>query len=380
MRADFEIIIVGAGPAGLSTGLHLAQLAPELVRRTLILEQAVHPRPKLCAGGVVPSGERYLRRLGLDIGAVSSVPVGEVTLIYQGRRSTIRHDPACFRVVRREDFDAWLADAARQRGLELQERTRVQGVQVEHDLAVVKTDRGDFAARGVVGADGAKSVVRRLVAGRQRPHDAQLARVLEVHLPSGRQSDTAGQGHALFDFSWMASGVQGYVWDFPSPANGQSMRTWGVYDSRVDPRPPVRSLRPALETALTRIGRSLQEVKLEGHPFRWFGPQTPLSIPHVLLVGDAAGADPVVGEGISFALGYGEVAAAALRDAASRNDFSFSQYRQRVLQHRIGRYLRRRSLVARLVYHIHSPAFFRFVWPLVGPLVDRLLIDWGKGG
>jgi flavin-dependent dehydrogenase len=378
MRADFEIIIVGAGPAGLSTGLHLAQLAPELAGRTLILEQATHPRPKLCAGGVVPSGELYLRRLGLDMRAVSSVPVQEVTFTYEGRRSVIRHDPACFRVVRREDFDAWLAGSARQRGLNLQEKTRVHAVQVEDCLATVKTDGGDITARAVVGADGAKSVVRRLVAGRQ--HEAQLARVLEVHLPSGRQSDTTAEERALFDFSWMAAGVQGYVWDFPTLANGQSMRTWGVYDSRIDSRPPAKSLRPALEVALARAGRSLQEVKLEGHPFRWFGPQSPLSVPHVLLVGDAAGADPVVGEGISFALGYGEVAAVALRDAAVRDDFSFARYRQRVLRHRIGRYLRRRSLLARLVYHIHSPIFFRFVWPLVGPLVNYLLIDWGERG
>jgi flavin-dependent dehydrogenase len=378
MKADFEIIIVGAGPAGLSTGLHLGQLAPELVEQTCILEQASHPRPKLCAGGVVPGGELYLRRLGLDMRAVPSVPVEEVTFTYQGLRSIIRHDPACFRVVRREDFDAWLAEVSRQRGLNLQERTHVQGVRVEGDLATVTTDRGDITARAVVGADGAKSVVRRLVAGRQR--EAQLARLLEVHLPCGRESQMESAAQALFDFSWMAAGVQGYVWDFPSPANGQLMRTWGVYDSRIDPRTPAKSLRPALEAALARAGRSLQEVKLEGHPFRWFGPQSHLSVPHVLLVGDAAGADPVVGEGISFALGYGEVAAAALRDATVRDDFSFARYRHQVLQHRIGRYLRRRSLVARLVYHIHSPTFFRFVWPLVGPIVNHLLIDWGDPG
>jgi flavin-dependent dehydrogenase len=376
MRADFEIIIVGAGPAGLSTGLHLAQMAPELVGRTLVLEQAAHPRPKLCAGGVVPGGESYLRRLGLDMRAVSSVPVHEVAFAYQGRRSAIRRDPACFRVVRRQDFDAWLADAARQRGLNLQERTRVEEVQVESDLATVRTDRGDIIARAVVGADGAKSVVRRRVAGRQR--EAQLARLLEVHLPSSQQSEIESGAQALFDFSWMAAGVQGYVWDFPTPANGQSMRTWGVYDSRIDPRLPAKSLKPALEEALSRVGRSLQEAKLESHPFRWFGPQSPLSVPHVLLVGDAAGADPIVGEGISFALGYGEVAAAALRDAALRDDFSFTRYRQQVLRHRIGRYLRRRSLVARLMYNIHSPTFFCFVWPLVGPLVNHLLIDWGE--
>ena len=72
---DHDIIIVGAGPAGLSTGLHLAQLAPELAERTLILERARHPRPKLCAGGITPGGEAWLRKLALDLSQVTSVDV-----------------------------------------------------------------------------------------------------------------------------------------------------------------------------------------------------------------------------------------------------------------------------------------------------------------
>ena len=57
---DHDILIIGAGPAGLSTALHLAQLAPELVGRTLILEKAHHPRPKLCGGGLLPYVEVIL--------------------------------------------------------------------------------------------------------------------------------------------------------------------------------------------------------------------------------------------------------------------------------------------------------------------------------
>jgi hypothetical protein len=33
-----------------------------------------------------------------------------------------------------------------------------------------------------------------------------------------------------------------------------------------------------------------------------------------------------------------------------------------------------------VVYHIHSATFFRFVWPLVGPVANHLLIDWGEPG
>ena len=126
---------------------------------------------------------------------------------------------------------------------------------------------------------------------------------------------------------------------------------------------------------------ALGQCQVGGHPLRWYDPRGVFSAPRVLLVGDAAGVDPLLGEGISFALGYGEVAAHELRDAFSREDFSFAGYRDRVRDHRIGRFLRLRVAVARSVYGIRSPWLLRFLWwhfgSLVGWLAERFLVDWG---
>jgi flavin-dependent dehydrogenase len=369
---DYDIIIVGAGPAGLSTALHLAQSAPRLAEKTLILEQAHHPRPKLCAGGVLPGGEATLRGLGLDMSAVPSIPVRELCLQFETRRYIIRRRPVCFRTVRRDQFDAWLADAARERGLRLQEGVRVREVQVHDGYAEVLTDRDSYRARAVVGADGAKGLVRRSVPGRPV---SQMARVLEIRLPAVSQD--GDQHQAILDFSWVADGLQGYVWDFPTPTEDRAMRTWGVYDSRVYPHLSRISLKDTLEQGLTRHGRPSGNYQLEGHPFRWFHWRAVLAAPHVLLVGDAAGTDPVVGEGIGFALAYGEVAAAALRDAFERHDFSFSSYRHRVLRHRVGRYLGLRAVGARLLYGLRNRYLLRGIWPVVGWLAEQVMIDWG---
>jgi flavin-dependent dehydrogenase len=369
---DFDIIIVGAGPAGLSTALHLAQSAPGLAERTLVLEQAHHPRPKLCAGGVLPGGEAYLRRLGLDVSAVPSVPVRELCLQFEGSRYVIRRKPISFRTVRRDQFDAWLAGAAQERGLLLREGVRVREVQIRDGCAEVLTDRDIYRARAVVGADGAKGLVRRSVPGRPL---SQMARLLEIRLPAVSQE--GDQHRATFDFSWVGHGLQGYVWDLPTPSEDRAMRTWGVYDSRVYPRLSRVSLKGTLAQSLARHGVPSGDYELEGHPFRWFHPRAALAAPHVLLVGDAAGTDPVVGEGISFALGYGEVAAAALQDAFDRGDFSFSSYRGRVLRHRIGRYLSLRAAGARLLYGLRNRYLLRTIWPLVGWFAEQVMIDWG---
>jgi len=59
-----------------------------------------------------------------------------------------------------------------------------------------------------------------------------------------------------------------------------------------------------LQEALVRTGVVLDDDKLKGHPLRRFHPRGLFSAPRTLLVGDAAGVDPLLGEGISFALGY----------------------------------------------------------------------------
>ena len=381
---DHDIVIVGAGPAGLSTGLHLAKLAPELARRTLILERDQHPRPKLCAGGIMPGGEAWLRKLGLDLSEVPSVRIGEAHFLFQGRGFVVRRAPYVFRVVRRDGFDAWLADIARARGLALQENTPVRRVRRLEHAVEVQTDRGTYRARAVVGADGATGVVRRAVV-RRKQRVPQISRLLEILTPTDVQTLTPRnprEGGALLDFSCLAHGVQGYAWDFPTQVQGRSMRTRGVFDSRVHPQAPRASLEASLQESLGPLSVPLDRHNLAGHPLRWLHPRSILAAPRVLLAGDAAGVDPLLGEGISFALGYGEVAARELQDAFVRDDFSFERYRQRVLRHRIGRFLRRRAVAARLAYRVRDRRLLRFLWwrlgPLVGWLAEHLLVDWGE--
>src|SRR5512137_1715419 len=86
----FDLIIVGAGPAGISTALHLAQIEPDMVPRTLILEKARHPRHKLCGGGILPDAENILRQLGLDITEIPHCDVDWAHFDFDGKGMRMR--------------------------------------------------------------------------------------------------------------------------------------------------------------------------------------------------------------------------------------------------------------------------------------------------
>lgn len=100
---NYEIIIVGAGPSGSATALQLSNLAPNLAGKVLLLDKAVFPRPKLCAGGVTMDAEMVLKQLGVNID-LPTVPIHTSRFILPAGSLTLNRQ-SHFRVFRREEFD-----------------------------------------------------------------------------------------------------------------------------------------------------------------------------------------------------------------------------------------------------------------------------------
>ncbi len=177
--------------------------------RILVLEKARYPRPKLCGGGLTPDAEVILEGLGLDVAEIPHVDAAEAHLDFAGAGLVIRfRGRHALRMIRRDEFDAWLATKARLAGIEIREGVTVLRVLPGRDAVTVETDAGEFKAAIVVGADGSNGVTRRCILPNAPIH---TARALELATPSAlhrslrKMEDTSGVLPDVSPFSGLCS-------------------------------------------------------------------------------------------------------------------------------------------------------------------------------
>lgn len=349
---NYEIVIAGAGPSGSATALQLTNLDPTLASQILLLDKAVFPRPKLCAGGVTSDAESVLRELGVSID-LPAVPVHTSRFVFP-TGSMILQRPNHFRVFRREEFDYNLFQNARDRGVVTQDGEAVENIIRTPDSIIVQTSKNEYRAKVLIGGDGANSTVGKLLGFRRAE---RLMMALEIFAPVEQVviSDFV-DNMAVFDFSLTSNGVAGYCWIFPTVQQGPPLLSLGIIEAPFVKADSI-SLKAAFAGWLKELGIDLNQFDLKGHPALRYEPRVRCSNSRVLLVGDAAGIDPLFGEGITSALSLGVIAAQAAYKAIRNGDFSFSDYEKRIRSSSIGSLMRRRRLFARRLYT--NPIFGR---------------------
>ena len=340
-------MIVGAGPAGISTWLHLQKEAPQLARCTIVIEKAIFPRDKLCAGGLCFWVTDVLANLRVNL-RIPSLLVSDLEFRF-GKEIDRLHQHNYFRVVQRVDFDHALAKAAVNRGLELHEdEMLIDVLQIQNEL-IVTTKKGKYAVQALVGADGAFSTVRKKMIPSQRRH---LAPTLQIFAPSDIRYDTEfAQKKMIVDLTPINQGLQGYVWHVPCLRDKVPSIAHGISDFRVCPDRPRADMKKIFSRELRRRNIHQGPKTWSSYPIPWYSDDAILSQPNVILVGDAAGIEPAFGGGIHLSLSYGKVAAQAIIDAFHTNDFSFHDYTQRIQSDEVGKHI---SKCARLAFKMYG--------------------------
>ncbi|WP_435812336.1 geranylgeranyl reductase family protein [Streptomyces smyrnaeus] len=296
-RPVWDVVVVGAGPAGASA----AYAAAVAGRSVLLLEKAELPRYKTCGGGIIGPSRDALPP-GFDLPLRERVHA--VTFALNGKLTrTRRSRNMLFGLVNRDEFDNGLVEYAVKAGAEV--RTGVTVSRVEQHgpavpdrrtVAVVLTgEERPVLARAVVGADGSASRIGAHVGVKMDQVDLGLE--AEIPVPQSVAEDWAGR--VLVDWGPLPGS---YGWVFPK---GDTL-TVGVISARGEGAATKRYL----DDFIGRLGLAGFEPRLSsGHLTRCRADDSPLSRGRVLVCGDAAGLlEPWTREGISFALRSGRLA------------------------------------------------------------------------
>jgi len=346
--AEYDVAIVGGGPAGSSTALHLVREQGIRPDRIVVIDKARFPRDKPCAGAVSQLGVDALESLGVRV-TVPFIAMQGVRVLFQGAVGETRC--AMGIVIRRTELDAQLLGVARADGVEIREGEGLRAIERIAAGHRLTTTTGTLTARIVAACDGAGSTTRKLLGLREPERKGHLY-VLDtapVASDSGPSRDMID-----FDLSILEDGLQGYYWDFPTTIDGARHVSRGIYHANLAPGSDVKA---SLGRALARRGIDIADVKLRPFSTRPFVSSTTLALEGIVLVGEAAGIDHATGEGIGQAIVMGAMAARHVARALRVGNASFTSYAHEVRTATIGRHMLQSAWLARRVYgRIGHPA------------------------
>jgi geranylgeranyl reductase family protein len=301
---EWEVAIVGAGPAGTTAAIRLAEAG----RRVLLIDAARFPREKVCGDGLLPDALRVLRRLGLEkeVRAAGRC-VGTLSIFSPSRRRV--ELPSEGVVLRRELLDALLA-----------RRAVAAGALFAHGEVTDVERRADGALRLEVAGGVSLSARYGLLATGTRlrlARRAGLAPALPPEAVAVRRYVRSAFPLDQMVVSYDRSILPGYAWLFPV-AEGLYNVGCGVFYRRRG-RTPL-DLAAALDTFVNSfpLARELLAAGEFASPLRGAGLRCGLRAARsadgaLLAAGEVLGTTfPYTGEGIGKALESGELAAEAL--------------------------------------------------------------------
>ena len=290
----FDVLVVGAGPAGSATAMHLARGGASV----LLADKARFPRDKPCGGGLTG---RALRHAPCDVEPVVEHVVDRMVVrAAYGSKVSKASPRTLIRMTQRRRLDEHLVEQAVAAGVEFRDGAAVGDVEVREDAAEASLDGTRIGAAFLVGADGANGVVARAIG-------------VDVGIVRG----VALEGNVSWDelardpyeaTAWVELGIVpgGYGWVFPKGDHANlGVGGW-------------MSEGPKLRSHLDRLAREhrvdpgrIESVRGHRLPMREVG--TPATRGRALLVGDAAGlVDPLSGDGMYEAFVSAKLAAEAI--------------------------------------------------------------------
>ncbi len=332
----YDVIIVGAGPAGIICAY---QLAKQHVKVALI-EKAIFPRDKTCGDALSLDVVNQLQKIDVDLAEkfiqfTSKIETKGVKIIAPSNESfnipfQYKNKPRIAYVAKRKDFDNFLFQELKQfQNIVIFENAKVDNIKTSNTEVSVEfiqnTKHFQLKASLILGADGAQSfVAKKLIKNKLDKHFYSAGLRVYYENVKGFNTDNYIELHFLKEI------LPGYLWLFPLPNNQANV---GIGMLSKDVSKKQINLKKVLEWMLTnhpsfkerfKEAKALETVKGFGLPLG--NPKRKISANRCLLLGDAAGLiDPFSGEGVGNAIRSGRVAATHILNCIQQDNFSAKQ-------------------------------------------------------
>ncbi len=364
---SYDVVIVGAGPAGCAAAYQLAGKGIKIA----VIDKATFPRDKICGDalsadvinqfyrmdpGLAMKFESFAEKQGVNGVRFYAPNSSKLDMDFQNPN----HDKAAGYVAKRSDFDRfWFNQITRLEGVSIFLEQEIKDIETTEKEISVETRSGGFVAKILLAADGAQSICRRLLTSDSIEKDHHCAGLRQyyqnVDFPEGQR----------IELHFYKELLPGYFWIFPLP-NNQANVGLGILSSVVSKK--RLNLKSKLEEVIAnhphlssrfKNATPLEEPKGFGLPIG--SKKRVISGDRFLLLGDAASLiDPFTGEGIGNAIRSGRLAAEHVAMAMAENDFSakFNQHYDQLVYSKMWKELRvSRSMQNLLKY----PQLFNFI-------------------
>lgn len=313
---DYDAIVVGAGPAGSVASYELSKTGLS----TLQLEKSTLPRDKPCGGAVMYRGIKIVR---------GQIPNNLIERRIRGLRFVMPDNREAEFIskkiigitVNRSEFDEYLARRSEDSGTTLIEDARVVDASTSDDHVEVKlADGREFKGQYLIGADGVNSVVSRALG--LRPQRKDLTKVglgmeSDFHVGEEGVLQATGGKPSVLEIAPVRGRIS-YGWVFPK----RECLAIGVAGAGYHMAPLRTIFDEFCNTTAKRTGVDLELECRRVHFLGGDGLGSKNVLKRAILIGDAAGfVDPMMGEGIAYAMQSGVFAADVIARAAENGAY-----------------------------------------------------------